>query len=170
MQGFMCMHMMACLPLLVGRQTCRPYFHQAQLLCWIAELQRRILDRMRSFGMTPVLPAFAGFVPPALAQKRPGLNIVRCAPQQPSAEAPGPDSLPASGMLSLGEDCADAREQDSVARFCKRCCACAWQERQARRCLVDAGLTTGATFPISTAACICLTRSSLCSRRLAQRS
>ena len=35
---------------------------------------------MRSFGMTPVLPAFAGFVPPALARKRPGLNIVRCSP------------------------------------------------------------------------------------------
>jgi hypothetical protein len=32
---------------------------------------------MRSFGMTPVLPAFAGFVPAALAAKRPELNIVR---------------------------------------------------------------------------------------------
>ena len=42
-----------------------------------AALQRRILARMRSFGMTPVLPAFAGFVPAALAAQRPDLNIVR---------------------------------------------------------------------------------------------
>ena len=34
-----------------------------------AELQKRILERMRSFGMTPVLPGFAGFVPPALVEK-----------------------------------------------------------------------------------------------------
>ncbi|CAL5229140.1 g12413 [Coccomyxa viridis] len=42
-----------------------------------AVLQRRILARMRSFGMTPVFPAFAGFVPAALAAQRPELNIVR---------------------------------------------------------------------------------------------
>ena len=51
-----------------------------------AELQRRILARMRSFGMTPVLPAFAGFVPAALAAKRPELNIGRHA--QASNEHP----------------------------------------------------------------------------------
>ena len=80
---------------------------------------------MRSFGMTPVLPAFAGFVPLALAQKRPGLNIVRCALQQPSAEALGPDSLPACGMLSLGGDCAEALGQGSTAKLCVRYRACA---------------------------------------------
>ncbi len=32
---------------------------------------------MRSFGMTPVFPAFAGFVPAALAAQRPDLNIAR---------------------------------------------------------------------------------------------
>lgn len=42
-----------------------------------AALQRWILARMRSFGMTPVFPAFAGFVPAALAAQRPHLNIVR---------------------------------------------------------------------------------------------
>jgi len=46
-----------------------------------AELQRKILARMRSFGMTPVFPAFAGFVPAALAAQRPELNIVRYASQ-----------------------------------------------------------------------------------------
>lgn len=32
---------------------------------------------MRAFGMTPVLPAFAGFVPEALAEKYPGVSIKR---------------------------------------------------------------------------------------------
>lgn len=30
--------------------------------------QHRILDRMRSFGMVPVLPAFAGHVPKAITR------------------------------------------------------------------------------------------------------
>ncbi len=30
------------------------------------DLQKQILERMRSFGMTPVLPAFAGHVPKGL--------------------------------------------------------------------------------------------------------
>jgi alpha-N-acetylglucosaminidase len=41
---------------------------------WIEEhrlLQRRILDRMRSLGMTPVAPAFAGFVPQGFLRVRP---------------------------------------------------------------------------------------------------
>ena len=83
-EAFICMQLMACLTSHMGGP--RPavlHPDQAQPLCWIAELQRRILERMRSLGMTPVLPAFAGFVPPALAQKRPGLDIVRCGPQQP---------------------------------------------------------------------------------------
>ncbi|KAK9837149.1 hypothetical protein WJX81_006355 [Elliptochloris bilobata] len=40
-----------------------------------AALQRKILQRMRSFGMTPVLPAFAGYVPEALAKRQPGAHI-----------------------------------------------------------------------------------------------
>ncbi|PNJ07126.1 NAGLU isoform 2, partial [Pongo abelii] len=38
-----------------------PSWHIKQLY-----LQHRVLDRMRSFGMTPVLPAFAGHVPEAV--------------------------------------------------------------------------------------------------------
>ncbi len=34
---------------------------------------------MRAFGMTPVLPAFAGFVPEALAAKYPNASIARSA-------------------------------------------------------------------------------------------
>jgi Alpha-N-acetylglucosaminidase (NAGLU) tim-barrel domain len=30
------------------------------------DLQHKILDRMRGFGMTPILPAFAGHVPKVL--------------------------------------------------------------------------------------------------------
>ena len=36
-----------------------------------AALQKRIVARMRAFGMTPVLPAFAGFVPSALVRRFP---------------------------------------------------------------------------------------------------
>ena len=32
-------------------------------------LQQKILARMRAFGMTPVLPGFAGHVPKALVQR-----------------------------------------------------------------------------------------------------
>ncbi len=35
------------------------------------QLQRRILDRMRALGMTPVAPAFAGFVPQGFLRVRP---------------------------------------------------------------------------------------------------
>ena len=41
---------------------------------WIEEhrvLQRRIMDRMRALGMTPVVPAFAGFVPQGFLRVRP---------------------------------------------------------------------------------------------------
>ncbi|XP_059992130.1 alpha-N-acetylglucosaminidase isoform X2 [Lagenorhynchus albirostris] len=40
-------------------------------------LQHRILDRMRSFGMIPVLPAFAGHVPKALTRVFPQANITQ---------------------------------------------------------------------------------------------
>lgn len=49
------------------------------LLSVSTELQRKIVERMRAFGMTPVFPAFAGFVPEALAQKRPEARIMRSA-------------------------------------------------------------------------------------------
>ncbi|XP_044936646.1 alpha-N-acetylglucosaminidase isoform X2 [Mustela putorius furo] len=40
-------------------------------------LQHRILDRMRSFGMIPVLPAFAGHVPKALTRVFPQINVTQ---------------------------------------------------------------------------------------------
>ncbi len=39
------------------------------------ELQKKILARERSFGMTPVLPAFTGHVPPALKDKFPDVKL-----------------------------------------------------------------------------------------------
>ena len=39
------------------------------------ELQKKILERERSFGMTPVLPAFAGHVPKAIKEKYPESKI-----------------------------------------------------------------------------------------------
>jgi len=39
------------------------------------ELQKKILDRERSFGMTPVLPAFAGHVPKAIKDNYPDAKI-----------------------------------------------------------------------------------------------
>ena len=50
---------------------------------WIArkhQLQRRILARMRALGMTPVLPAFAGYVPKAFADRHPEARIYRMRP------------------------------------------------------------------------------------------
>jgi alpha-N-acetylglucosaminidase len=40
-------------------------------------LQHRILDRMRSFGMIPVLPAFAGHVPKAITRVFPQANVTQ---------------------------------------------------------------------------------------------
>ncbi|XP_033038834.1 alpha-N-acetylglucosaminidase isoform X2 [Trachypithecus francoisi] len=40
-------------------------------------LQHRVLDRMRSFGMTPVLPAFAGHVPEAVTRVFPQVNVTK---------------------------------------------------------------------------------------------
>lgn len=50
---------------------------------WIedkAALQQRILARMRSLGMQPVLPAFAGYVPKAFALAHPQAHIYRMRP------------------------------------------------------------------------------------------
>ncbi len=41
------------------------------------ELQKRILVRERELGMMPVVPAFAGFVPPAFARKYPEANVIK---------------------------------------------------------------------------------------------
>ena len=40
-------------------------------------LQHKILKRMRSLGMKPICPGFAGFVPQALKRVEPGVNIVQ---------------------------------------------------------------------------------------------
>ena len=50
---------------------------------WIAAkrlLQKRILRRMRALGMEPVLPAFAGYVPKAFAERHPAARIYRMRP------------------------------------------------------------------------------------------
>lgn len=39
------------------------------------ELQKKILQRERSFGMTPILPSFAGHVPKDIKTKYPGIKI-----------------------------------------------------------------------------------------------
>ncbi|WP_294198796.1 alpha-N-acetylglucosaminidase [uncultured Sphingomonas sp.] len=47
---------------------------------WIEKkraLQKRILARMRALGMTPILPAFAGYVPEAFAKAHPEARIYR---------------------------------------------------------------------------------------------
>lgn len=38
-------------------------------------LQHKILDRMRSLGITPILPSFAGHVPDALKRIYPSANL-----------------------------------------------------------------------------------------------
>ena len=47
-----------------------PTWYQTQLA-----LQHKILQRMRSFGMIPVLPAFAGHIPKALQRVFPNASI-----------------------------------------------------------------------------------------------
>ena len=50
---------------------------------WIdaqAVLQKKILERMRSLGMTPVVPAFSGFVPDAFRRIHPEVRIYDIAP------------------------------------------------------------------------------------------
>ena len=41
------------------------------------DLQHKILDRMRSFGMIPVLPAFGGYVPQSLNRIFPNVSLSR---------------------------------------------------------------------------------------------
>ncbi|HXX62203.1 MAG TPA: alpha-N-acetylglucosaminidase TIM-barrel domain-containing protein [Bacteroidota bacterium] len=50
---------------------------------WIdaqAVLQKKILERMRSLGMTPVVPAFSGFVPDAFRRIHPEVHVYDIAP------------------------------------------------------------------------------------------
>ncbi|GAB6023822.1 hypothetical protein CHUAL_008565 [Chamberlinius hualienensis] len=49
-------------------------FYRGQLT-----LQHQIIDRMKSFGMVPVLPAFSGHVPAATANYYPNANLTRLA-------------------------------------------------------------------------------------------
>mmetsp|Transcript_95364 Transcript_95364/g.199513 ORF Transcript_95364/g.199513 Transcript_95364/m.199513 type:complete len:744 (-) Transcript_95364:46-2277(-) len=67
-----------------------PWFRMGNLEAWggpitnswidmRVDLQKQVLQRMRSLGMRPVLPAFAGFVPPAFAQKYPKAQITKSA-------------------------------------------------------------------------------------------
>jgi alpha-N-acetylglucosaminidase len=44
------------------------------------DLQVKILGRMRDLGMTPILPAFGGYVPKAFARKHPEARIYRMRP------------------------------------------------------------------------------------------
>lgn len=49
---------------------------------WISNqaiLQKQILSRMRSFGMTTILPAFSGHVPRALTRVFPNASVTRLA-------------------------------------------------------------------------------------------
>ena len=47
-----------------------PSWYNGQL-----ELQHKILKRMRSFGMTPVLPGFAGHIPKGLTRVFPNASV-----------------------------------------------------------------------------------------------
>ncbi|KAK9787358.1 hypothetical protein WJX73_007278, partial [Symbiochloris irregularis] len=60
-----------------------------------ADLQKRILRRMRALDMTPVLPAFAGIVPRALGRVLPKANITRL-----SNWCNFPDSFCCASLLS----------------------------------------------------------------------
>ncbi|XP_040851719.1 alpha-N-acetylglucosaminidase-like [Ochotona curzoniae] len=74
-------------------------------------LQHRILERMRSFGMTAVLPAFAGHVPKAITRVFPQVNVTQlgswghfnCSYSCPFLLAPGDPLFPIIGSLFLRE-------------------------------------------------------------------
>jgi alpha-N-acetylglucosaminidase len=61
-----------------GRMGCIDGFGGPLPQSWInneCELQKRILNRERELGMTPVLQGFTGHVPPAFARKNPDLKF-----------------------------------------------------------------------------------------------
>lgn len=74
-------------------------------------LQHRILDRMRAFGMIPVLPAFAGHVPKAITRVFPQVNVIQlgswghfnCSYSCSFLLAPGDPTFPLIGSLFLRE-------------------------------------------------------------------
>lgn len=70
-----------------------PSWHLKQLY-----LQHRILDRMRSFGMTPVLPAFAGHVPKAITRS---MSPSWAAGDTSTAPTPAPSSWLRKILYSL---------------------------------------------------------------------
>ncbi|MGW0820357.1 alpha-N-acetylglucosaminidase [Streptomyces sp. NPDC002845] len=67
-----------------------PHPVSRQLLDARAALGRRITDRVRELGMTPVLPGYFGTVPPGFAERRPGARTI---PQGTWMGFPRPDWL-----------------------------------------------------------------------------
>jgi Alpha-N-acetylglucosaminidase (NAGLU) tim-barrel domain/Alpha-N-acetylglucosaminidase (NAGLU) C-terminal domain/Alpha-N-acetylglucosaminidase (NAGLU) N-terminal domain len=61
-----------------------------QLIERRAQLSRKIIDRMRDLGITPVVPGFSGLVPPGFADRNPGAHII---PQGDWHDARRPDWL-----------------------------------------------------------------------------
>ncbi|MFG2497889.1 alpha-N-acetylglucosaminidase [Streptomyces sp. NPDC048441] len=61
---------------LLQNMSAFPYPVSRQLLDQRAALGRRIADRVRELGMTPVLPGYFGTVPPGFAAKNPGAKTV----------------------------------------------------------------------------------------------
>ena len=62
-------------------------------------LQRKIVARMKDLGMTPIVPAFSGFVPAALQRVRPGVRIVDLAPWAGFEKGCGTHILPPTSPL-----------------------------------------------------------------------
>lgn len=61
---------------LLQNMCCFPSAISKRLVDQRAALGRRIADRMRSLGITPVLPGYFGTVPPGFADKLPGARTV----------------------------------------------------------------------------------------------
>lgn len=61
---------------LLQNMCCFPSPVSAGLIEERAELGRRIADRLRELGMTPVLPGYFGTVPAGFATRNPGANVV----------------------------------------------------------------------------------------------
>ncbi|MEV0322592.1 alpha-N-acetylglucosaminidase [Streptomyces sp. NPDC050658] len=61
---------------LLQNMSAFPYPVSAQLLDQRAALGRRIADRVRELGMTPVFPGYFGTVPPEFAARNPGARTV----------------------------------------------------------------------------------------------
>lgn len=61
-----------------------------------AALGRKVIDRMRELGITPIVPGFSGMVPPGFADRNPGAHVI---PQGTWNGAPRPDWLDTSSDL-----------------------------------------------------------------------